>query len=162
MKIGLKKLIDGDEYNISFESELYLDQNRITEKVVNPVKIKGTIYANNNDGVLSGELIYIYKDSCARCLKDVSEEIVERIDIPLKRGDNEKSDSLEVSYNEEEIFIEDYITDLIISTSPMKLICSEDCQGICPRCGVNLNEKTCDCVSEDIDPRLAKLKELFD
>jgi uncharacterized protein len=41
----------------------------------------------------------------------------------------------------------------------MKLICAEDCRGLCPRCGANLNETDCNC-EKDVDPRLASLKAL--
>ena len=44
---------------------------------------------------------------------------------------------------------------------PSKLLCSEDCKGICPQCGKNLNEGPCDCKKE-IDPRLAALLDLLD
>jgi uncharacterized protein len=40
--------------------------------------------------------------------------------------------------------------------------CREDCKGLCPSCGINLNHETCDCQAQAIDPRLAKLKELLD
>jgi uncharacterized protein len=40
--------------------------------------------------------------------------------------------------------------------------CREDCKGLCPHCGTNLNHETCDCANQAIDPRMAKLKELLD
>jgi uncharacterized protein len=43
----------------------------------------------------------------------------------------------------------------------MKPLCSEDCKGICPQCGQDLNEGECDCEIETVDPRLAKLKEFY-
>ncbi len=42
---------------------------------------------------------------------------------------------------------------------PIKNLCSEDCRGLCSKCGVNLNEASCDCTKEGIDPRLAVLKD---
>ena len=45
---------------------------------------------------------------------------------------------------------------------PMKALCREDCRGLCQNCGKNLNLGPCDCDFDDIDPRLAKLKELND
>jgi uncharacterized protein len=43
-----------------------------------------------------------------------------------------------------------------------KTLCRPDCQGLCPNCGTNLNNGSCDCDLDYIDPRLAKLKELLD
>jgi len=46
---------------------------------------------------------------------------------------------------------------------PMRFLCQEDCQGLCPDCGANLNHQKCSCHRDDIDPRLEKLKEfVFD
>jgi uncharacterized protein len=44
----------------------------------------------------------------------------------------------------------------------MKTICSEDCKGICPSCGINRNDSSCSCKKEDIDPRWDGLKQLLD
>jgi uncharacterized protein len=43
---------------------------------------------------------------------------------------------------------------------PMKALCREDCAGLCPNCGKNLNEGKCDCPAQNIDPRWSKLAEL--
>ncbi|MBQ3561654.1 MAG: DUF177 domain-containing protein, partial [Oscillospiraceae bacterium] len=45
---------------------------------------------------------------------------------------------------------------------PFQLLCREDCKGLCPVCGSDLNEKTCNCNQKQIDPRLEKLKMLLD
>lgn len=44
---------------------------------------------------------------------------------------------------------------------PMKPLCRPDCRGLCPVCGKNLNEGTCGCSTEVIDPRLEKLRDLL-
>jgi len=44
---------------------------------------------------------------------------------------------------------------------PMKLLCREDCQGICPGCGANLNQEACRCGEKPGDPRWEKLRELL-
>ena len=53
------------------------------------------------------------------------------------------------------------VTEDIFLSLPTKILCSEDCKGLCPKCGVNLNLGKCSCKKE-IDPRLAALKELLD
>lgn len=55
----------------------------------------------------------------------------------------------------------DLLVENIIDELPSKILCREDCQGLCPHCGHNLNEGQCDCVFEDIDPRLAILNKLY-
>lgn len=44
---------------------------------------------------------------------------------------------------------------------PMQALCRSDCKGLCPQCGTNWNEATCDCATDDIDPRLEALRSLF-
>lgn len=51
--------------------------------------------------------------------------------------------------------------EVLIALSHKKL-CREDCKGLCPICGVNHNHEDCDCDTDFIDPRLAKLKQLLD
>ena len=45
---------------------------------------------------------------------------------------------------------------------PMLPLCREDCKGLCPQCGSNLNEGPCDCDTDEVDDRLAALKQLLD
>ena len=163
MKLELDKLINGLEAFLQIDEELTIDEDRLNNKVISPVRIRGTVYAGEETGVLTGEVVYRYVDGCARCLKDTEVEIKEEFDLPLVReGRNDESlDDSEVLYNEEEILLEDFIYDLIITSSPMRVICSEDCKGLCSNCGADLNRETCDCETDDVDPRLAKLKELL-
>ncbi len=49
----------------------------------------------------------------------------------------------------------------IVLALPIKLLCSEDCEGLCPRCGINLNRDSCDCEREEGDPRWAPLRKLL-
>jgi len=78
-------------------------------------------------------------------------------------------DDEEEPSEEELIVVSGYTLDLtepiissILLSLPMKTICDEDCKGICPNCGRDLNEGQCNCEDKNIDPRLAKLKELMD
>ena len=45
---------------------------------------------------------------------------------------------------------------------PFQLLCREECKGLCPVCGADLNETTCNCNTKKVDPRLEKLKMLLD
>jgi uncharacterized protein len=56
--------------------------------------------------------------------------------------------------------IDEVVSSAIILESDMQLLCSEDCKGLCPVCGKNLNEGPCDCPPET-DPRLEKLKQFM-
>ena len=53
------------------------------------------------------------------------------------------------------------IADVILSM-PAKLLCREDCKGLCPTCGINLNKESCGCDKKKVDPRLEALRALLD
>ncbi len=53
------------------------------------------------------------------------------------------------------------VRQLLVLHLPARSLCRPDCRGICPTCGADLNKTTCDCGAEEIDPRLAPLRELL-
>ncbi|MCB2358373.1 YceD family protein [Clostridium estertheticum] len=125
-----------------------------------PVKMHLTLKSNDDDIDLAGSIDTELLLACSRCLETFSYlihiELNERLSKTLKSED------------EDIIFIEDDRLDLneivennIISILPIKRLCNKDCKGLCHQCGINLNHNTCNCVIDDIDPRLAKLKNLF-
>ena len=63
-------------------------------------------------------------------------------------------------YSGEEIDLAPLFTEQVILTLPTRALCREDCKGLCPRCGVNRNHETCECVEREPDPRLAVLRNL--
>ncbi len=95
---------------------------------------------------LEGPIIY----PCARCLDPVEIEASYDFD-----------DSVE-SENPEEFDLTPYIEDCLFINEPTKVLCSEDCKGLCANCGANLNHETCSCDDEaPIDPRMEALKSLL-
>ena len=125
-----------------------------------PVKMHLTLKSNDDDIDLTGSIDTELLLACSRCLETFSYSI--HIEL------NERLSKTLKSEDEDIIFIEDDRLDLneivennIISILPIKRLCNKDCKGLCHQCGINLNQSTCKCEFEDIDPRLAKLKNLF-
>jgi uncharacterized protein len=126
---------------------------------------------------LSGQAVV----QCCRCLSPFSmplhvkfeEEFVEGspADEPADNGDDEDEDEVgdesgrTVSYyTGDEINLSEPLQEYVLLEVPMKPLCDEDCQGLCPTCGTNLNEGSCQCMAESpavVDPRLAKLADLL-
>lgn len=111
--------------------------------------------------------------SCSRCAEDVTEhqtipiawsfvegeEIVDEED----EGADIETWGLEVDrevsfYKGPAIDVEPALIERIVFAMPAYPLCREDCKGLCPKCGQNLNEASCDCERRDVDPRLVKLK----
>jgi uncharacterized protein len=102
---------------------------------------------------------------CSRCLKEMifpmSINISKEIDFNLT--EEERAESLDetnyiIGYN---LDVDTLICDEILIGFPMKLLCSEDCKGLCKNCGTNLNEKTCDCDTFSYDPRMSVIRDIF-
>ena len=102
---------------------------------------------------------------CGRCLKDVSVDLhldFER-EVDMKMTDEARTEALD-----ESDFIHGYNLDVdklvygeALLIWPMKVLCKEDCKGLCRVCGQDLNLKTCDCDRTDLDPRMAKIRDIF-
>ena len=119
---------------------------------------------------LTGALRSRISVPCARCLTATNVEVDELFDLSYvpatEQGgmseDHELGeDDLQVAfYQGDEIDLDDVVRERLELALPMALYCKEDCRGLCPDCGANLNEGDCVCVYESPDSRWAALKEL--
>jgi uncharacterized protein len=85
--------------------------------------------------------------------------------VPERNDDDETSgdeDICFVDHNAKSIDIAPYVRDAVILNVPMKILCSEDCRGLCPVCGNNLNESSCSCDVARNDPRWGSLPGLIE
>jgi len=105
---------------------------------------------------------------CARCLAHYQTELVGKANFIIS-SDTEETRQRALEDNEDYVFfrgtdlrvdISEPVRQTAILSLSLKPLCSEDCRGLCPQCGTNLNERTCDCVKESIDPRWEDLKNL--
>ena len=63
-------------------------------------------------------------------------------------------------YEGDSIDMDELVREQVLLTLPMRLLCREDCKGLCPTCGADLNRETCNCEQKEIDPRWAALAPL--
>ena len=104
------------------------------------------------------------KYSCDRCLEEFDSEFSASIEQMYQLGSGTLDDDDEVEIlpaDTREINIDKVIQDVFMMSKPIQLLCSESCKGLCAICGINLNEKQCNCNTDHIDPRLEKLKSLL-
>ncbi|MGO4542970.1 YceD family protein [Paenibacillus sp. 2TAB19] len=127
-----------------------------------------SLQVTGNEGFISvdGELSIDLELACSRCLDPTSEHTVIPFFEQFKpasgdedKDEEEESDFIEVSG--ERLDLKPYLEEALLLFMPFAPLCSDDCKGLCQECGQNLNERTCSCKTEKIDPRFAALKDLF-
>ena len=106
---------------------------------------------------------------CSRCAADHDENLDVRVDeqfLPhdspeVPQGEDFEPEQLSVfTYENDEIDIDEVVRQNLVASLPSRPLCSEDCRGLCARCGANLNEKACECESESsVDPRWGALQD---
>jgi len=155
MKIDLTVLEEaGSTKNIDSEAA-FEDINFRNQIIKLPelVVLNIDIYTTQNSFVFTGDLKGKLIIECSRCLKPYSHEFEVEVNKEIAKSDIEDLKNFDLN----NMLMED-----IYMTIPIKPLCSQDCKGICEKCGQNLNEAECDCEEDDIDPRLAKLNDFYD
>ena len=103
--------------------------------------------------------------TCDRCLTEFQKPVAEKFEILFHIGtrdfETDEEDVVMLSPEENEIELDRFIEEQLVLAVPIKALCREDCKGLCPVCGVNLNVQSCNCPKETLDPRWQKLKELL-
>ena len=126
-----------------------------------PVKVSGTVSNNGKSFILRADCNAKVKTSCARCLKDIIVPVSFGVDENLIRDDGEEIVDEDVIVFEGNGFeLDEIILNAFLMNVSGRYLCSEDCKGLCPKCGADLNEGECDC-PEDIDPRWAGLLDIM-
>ncbi|HYL14524.1 MAG TPA: DUF177 domain-containing protein [Terriglobales bacterium] len=122
-----------------------------------------------NDIRLKGDLATQLEVSCARCLEPVEQEVTRQFDLLYRpQGVDARAEELSVTDAEAEIGyyrgdgleLEDVLREQILLALPLRILCSEQCKGLCPHCGKNLNVEQCSCAEPLEDPRWAALKDI--
>ncbi len=110
-----------------------------------------------------------YVAECARCLDEVEGEFTEDFERTVVTKGSVKEETLEESVDEYAVLdengmldIDDEIRETMALSFPVKILCMEDCPGLCPKCGKSLKMGDCGCPKKEIDPRLAILQKLLD
>ncbi len=164
MLINMKPILSGDTDIIKFDYPLDISSDISFEDITftSPVSISGEVKNNAGYMELSLSALVEYQTFCARCLVPLQESLT----VDLVKSVAEK---LSGDENDDYILIRDSMLDAdelikeqISLELPLKHLCSEDCKGLCPKCGKDLNEGDCDCSKKDIDPRLEVLKKFFE
>ncbi len=100
---------------------------------------------------------------CDRCLEEVRTTISLEASKEVDLNETAESDDVyETIFMDGTVFdSERFVYGEILVNLPMKVLCDANCKGICNRCGTNLNHASCGCDTTELDPRMAKVLEVF-
>ena len=136
----------------AFQADAVLDTMHVLGDTVRFENIAATgTYITNDENVnLEGSASADVISHCARCLKEVRIKLRAPIDAEfVHRPDPEDPD--QYSYDASVLDLTDAIKDALVLELPLRFLCREDCKGLCPRCGADLNLGSCTCQEGDDD-----------
>lgn len=163
MVLNLKQLflVEGDRIDFSYDIDLSDFELSGVRFFKSPVKISGYVFNRASIVTINYNASFTFNYNCDRCLKAVTRDCSQDYShVLVNELCNEDSDSLYA--------IEHFLLDLdelavadIVINLPLKFLCRDDCKGLCPKCGINLNDGKCDCERNQIDSRLEALTKLL-
>ena len=164
MLLGLSKIIDSPGASVPFSVSVDLSDLRygVSCPVSEPVVAQGVV--RNTAGVLlmKGNVTTTIHGICDRCAAEFDRFIDFPIDVVLvtELSNEENEDEWVFPLEGDSADLDDIVRTVFVLNLDSKLLCRDDCKGICPRCGRNLNDGPCLCEKE-LDPRFAALKQLL-
>ena len=165
MLLGLSKIIDCPGASVPFSTSVDLSDLRygICNPVSEPVLAQGVIRNTAGVLVMTGQISTTIHGICDRCATPFDREILFPIDVVLvtELADEANEDEWVFPLEGDSADLDDIVRTVFVLNLDSKLLCKEDCKGLCHRCGKNLNDGPCNCQKE-LDPRFAALKQLLE
>lgn len=171
MIISLLKVVTAEDKTMHLDAEIEMEEF-CTKSGRFPVVEKAPVqfrirHVKNRQVLISGKARLVIAIPCDRCLKEVPYEFEIEFEKDVNLNELNQSEAHDETA-EEKNYIDGYNLDVdkllyneILIGWPMKILCCEDCKGICNVCGQNLNEGTCDCEDTSLDPRMSVIRDVF-
>lgn len=127
-----------------------------------PLEVRLEAQQAGPDVVVRGRVKGTFGRECRRCLEPVEVEIDEELGRLYREGGDPEEESEDVLPlpSGRELDLSDPVRETVVLAVPRYVYCREDCQGLCPQCGTDLNESSCDCATEEVDERWGPLRRL--
>ncbi|MBE6923800.1 MAG: DUF177 domain-containing protein [Ruminococcaceae bacterium] len=165
MLLGLSKIIDCPGASLDFSHRVDLRDLRYGDcyPVTEPVVAEGQVRNTAGVLVMTGSVRTIIHGICDRCANEFDRDVDIPIDVVLvtELANEENEDEWVFPLEGDSADLDDIVRTVFVLNLGSKLLCSEDCKGLCCRCGKDLNHGPCNCQKE-LDPRFAALKQLLE
>ena len=156
IKIKVSNLANG-RYDFDFNGNV--SDLEIPSPYSGQFRINIVLNKLDNQIIMDAETFIPANLICDRCARDFQSEIKSKFKMVylfrsnFDESENEKEEVVYLHPETDKIELDDDIRDYAILAIPMKKLCSEECKGLCPKCGKNLNDGPCNCADEIVDPR---------
>ena len=165
MLLELSKIMDCPGASIPFTTSVDLRDLRFGTcyPISEPVSASGTVRNTAGVLVMTGVITTTIHGVCDRCASDFTSAVEFPIDAVLvtELSNEENEDEWVFPLEGDSADLEDIVRTIFVLNMDSKLLCKEDCKGLCCRCGKNLNDGPCSCQKE-LDPRFAALRQLLE
>ena len=162
MRLDLREIIHSPDARKPFQFQLDLSQLEFygRKPITRPVLAEGCVTNHAGALVLEGTVRSVLDLVCDRCGKAFSREKAVKLDSLLAQTlEDESSDEI-ILLDGTELDLDHVVTEAFVLAMDTKNLCSDDCKGLCPKCGADLNQGPCQCRPET-DPRWAALSQLL-
>ena len=169
MLIHLSEVLSAAGKRCKYEAELAMEQfsagGASYEIVSREPLLLELVHTKDQKITLTGRVRLTVRFLCDRCLEPVLYpfDFSFEKEADMRQSEDERREALD-----EQAYIQGFQLDTeqlaveeLLMHMPMKILCREDCKGICNRCGANLNQGSCHCQEEPKDPRMAAILDIF-
>lgn len=164
MQLDFTNLLNSsaDEINIDYHMNADDFMYSTYKPLKNGVDVKGRAYQKVGVVYLDLDVNFDFFGVCDRCVDDIERKYdfsLNKIIVNAMENENDDYDDYIVVENNV-LDLDELVNEECQLFLPAKMLCKEDCKGLCQKCGKNLNYEKCEC-AKDVDPRLAALADLL-
>jgi len=172
MIIDLRTILEGSRHFEFCLEQYWLQRDKSTDpgfKIDRPLSAEADMYKAGDKYILEGRLQGMVQIACDRCLEPFHHDLKVRfrsilapISLDYAEADKELIEKdLDIDIIQADVIdLAEIVKEQIYLNLPLKKICRSDCQGLCPRCGTNLNLEKCSCPPDQGHPGFQKLSSL--
>ena len=156
MYLELEAIFNREGANREFDYSFALPD----ELIASDVHVKGSVYKKTGIVTLDAVASYTLGAVCAKCNAPIRREVSVRAQHTLIPHAETQEDDDYIVVDNMRLDLDELIGEDIFLAMPYRFLCKEDCKGLCPQCGQDLNAGPCSC-KKATDPRWDALKDLF-
>ncbi len=164
MILSLNTLFAKKGEKLKFEKKFYLNDEDLFETLgiiqSDELNLKGSVVSYGETLLLDLDYDVNLHKVCDRCLEEYEEYLEGSFNRTISREENDGISYVEAK--DGNVNLHDIVCDEIMMVISSQSLCDDDCKGLCIKCGINLNDKSCDCEKLEIDPRFRALLDFKD